>query len=79
MSPSMLTSVEVFIEGERRPPKSFSSESIVFKNKGGTLCLLQQQEASEFGIIRGYFWNGAMRRQESHDDGILACGFWGLI
>lgn len=48
----MLKSVEVFIEGKRRPPKSFSSEGIVFKNEGGTLCLLQQQEASEFRVIR---------------------------
>lgn len=49
----MLTSVEMLTEGEKRPPKYFSSENIVFKNKRGTLCLLQQREASGFRIIRG--------------------------
>lgn len=48
----MLISVEMFIVGEKRMT-SFSSEGIVFKNKGGILCFLQQQEVSEFRVIRG--------------------------
>lgn len=59
MSPGLLTSVQMFIEGEKRPPKSSSSEMselvLYLRTKEAPHAFLQLQEASEFRAIRGMF------------------------